>query len=298
MRVNYRPAALAVAVATTLAALYGCSGSDASNVPASTPATSEAPTPTPSETLSEPPAPDTDGDGFIDVVDAYPKNELAWKEETITVICDVKGKGNLKFTIDRIHPDFSEAWNTPLPEGRGLFNGVYCEEESSYRFTGAPRMTPVSGVEQAIWDRDKKPNEYTIPIPYEQCVEHDSHFIRNGWPVSKQQVPEAETALMLCPNHPNADLIRANIADQKNLAQELQTGESFYDGNYRVGPRVKAGTYAVTNRVENCYWERLDRTGTIIDNNFVTGALRVEVTIQPTDFSFHSEGCGLWRKVG
>ena len=49
---------------------------------------------------------------------------------------------------------------------------------------------------------------------------------------------------------------------------------------------------------DGCYWERLDRAGNIIDNNFVSAGLRVEVNILASDFSFHSEDCGMWRPVG
>jgi hypothetical protein len=38
-------------------------------------------------------------------------------------------------------------------------------------------------------------------------------------------------------------------------------------------------------------------TGEIIDNNFIDGrGRRVEVTIRPSDYAFHSEGSGQWRQ--
>lgn len=281
--------------------LSGCGGTDepaASSVaptatsPSATDSPSATPTPTPT------PRPDRDGDGVADSLDAYPKDPQASTEQTVTIICDVVGPKNVRFDIDRIHPDFTQAWKTPLPERGGITGRVYCDEQNEFNFTRGPKLTPVSDIEQAIWDRDKRPGRYTLPIAYSQCVEHDSALIRSGWPLSKQQVPEAETALMLCPGHPNADMIRAHIAEQKDIAGELATGASFYDGNYRVGKRIQPGTYVITGHVSDCYWERLDGAGNIIDNNFVSSALRVEVTVAGSDFSFHSEGCGLWRKSG
>lgn len=234
-------------------------------------------------------APDTDGDGFPDDVDYYPKNPLASGPETITIICDVQGATNRRFVIDRVRPDFKRAWRTPLPEGRGLLNSVFCEANSS-------KLTPVSDVEQMLWAADKHPDRYTLSIPYEQCVEHGTRATLREWPRSEAQVPEAQAALLLCPHHPDAAAIRSRIADQQTFASELRQGRSFYDGNYRVGSRIQPGRYVTTN-VEDCYWERLDSTGEIIDNNFVSDALRVEVSIAPTDFSFHAQGCGMWRQV-
>ena len=57
------------------------------------------------------------------------------------------------------------------------------------------------------------------------------------------------------------------------------------------------GTYVATN-VNDCYWERLDSAGGINDNYFGT-ALRVQVTIYSSDYSFLAEDeCGWWRRIG
>lgn len=58
-----------------------------------------------------------------------------------------------------------------------------------------------------------------------------------------------------------------------------------------VGSDVSPGTY-VTFDVNDCYWETLDDTGEINDNNFISSAPRVEVTIRESDFAFNSRGCG------
>jgi hypothetical protein len=42
----------------------------------------------------------------------------------------------------------------------------------------------------------------------------------------------------------------------------------------------------------------VDSRGEIIDNDFVTAAPRVEVTIRASDAGFNSERCGMWMKVG
>lgn len=107
-------------------------------------------------------------------------------------------------------------------------------------------------------------------------------------------------ALVLCPDHPNADALRATVAaaEQNAVAEEeRQAGLRLDDGTYVVGEEVEAGIWVVDRSKEGCYWERTDSTGETIDNNFISGSTRVEVTIQPTDYSFHSNGCGEWHKV-
>lgn len=269
--------------------LTGCGGAqdaDGANEAAAAEASASAtPTPTPTPT----PQPDADQDGTPDSLDAYPDDPTWAVAQTITVECDIKG-GRLQFVIDRIRPDFSQAWSTPLPEKTGaILDGVYCE---SYDEPGIP----VSDVERKWWAADKRPNDYTITIPYEQCVEHGTAWTTKEWPVGAGQIEEAERALALCPDHPDAKAIRGRIAAAKGIEQQHRNGTAFYDGNHRVGTDVQPGTYYVED-VEDCYWERLDSRGEIIDNNFIPSGLRVEATIGSGDFSFHSENCGEWLPV-
>lgn len=235
--------------------------------------TTASPTPTPE------PEPDADGDGVPDSEDAYPHNEMVSSKQEIVVECD--GKRTISFTIDRVEPKWRKVWSVPLGKD------PYCE---SY----GPKLEPVSVAEQVLWDAVKRPDRYTIRIPYELCTEHGTTWTTDEWPVGEAQIREAEQALLLCPKHPDAAGIRSRIADLKQLRTDRKGGRAFDDGNFRVGQEIKPGTY-YTENVADCYWERLDAAGNIIDNNFVLDALRVEVTVSPTDFSFHSQGCGTWR---
>ena len=49
---------------------------------------------------------------------------------------------------------------------------------------------------------------------------------------------------------------------------------------------------------DGCYWERLSGTSgdfdEIIANDFVSDPARLQVTIKPTDYAFHTEDCGNW----
>ncbi|MEW1990040.1 hypothetical protein AB0365_15485, partial [Brevibacterium casei] len=61
---------------------------------------------------------------------------------------------------------------------------------------------------------------------------------------------------------------------------------------------IQPGTYVAESETpfENCYWERLDSSGEIIDNNFINSGFRAEVSIKSSDYSFTAEGCGEWVK--
>ena len=51
-----------------------------------------------------------------------------------------------------------------------------------------------------------------------------------------------------------------------------------------MGVTIQPGKYQTTGPVQNCYWERLDAAGQIIDNHFVSTATQVQVAVAPTDF--------------
>lgn len=77
----------------------------------------------------------------------------------------------------------------------------------------------------------------------------------------------------------------------------------FGNGDYEVSSEpksteesIKPGTYKIKGDLENCYWERLTRSGEIIDNNFASAAREITVTVRASDGLFRSEGCeGAWK---
>ncbi|WP_326590245.1 hypothetical protein [Streptomyces sp. NBC_01294] len=79
----------------------------------------------------------------------------------------------------------------------------------------------------------------------------------------------------------------------------------FSSGGYEVNSElkpgenmIKPGTYRIKGDLKNCYWERLTRSGEIIDNNFASAAREITVTIRASDGLFRSEGCGgAWKPV-
>jgi hypothetical protein len=139
----------------------------------------------------------------------------------------------------------------------------------------------------------------SIATLYELCarVDPNNTYIGPEFILSAEQIAEVTGMLTLCPAHPQAAQLHDAVARAQAEAAATAAGELFYAGTFLVNVEIKPGTYAVEGDITNCYWERTDASGEIIDNNFITGARRVQVTIRASDYSFHNEGCGKWRKV-
>ena len=219
---------------------------------------------------------------------------------TLTIECDNR-RWEATYVIDRNQPDFSEAWADAFPSQVAC----YAVDVSGYETTISQ---PVNETETAIQANygDDDISGYEIPIAYESCVEHGTDWSSNEWPVSDAQVVEVENALLLCPDHPDASAWKQRIqfmADAERQADEdkqerqrlINEGLAFDDGLYRVGTEIQPGRYAIDGGVTDCYWERQDAAGATIENYFGT-ALRVEVTIQGSDYGFLSRDCGLWKR--
>lgn len=117
-------------------------------------------------------------------------------------------------------------------------------------------------------------------------------YLTNNFLPNAGQIAEIQAMLALCPTHPLAAQYTAAIA-----RTQVVDGRDFNGGVMVVGQDVQPGTYASEN-VEGCYWERQDKNGRTLANDFVTAAARVQVTIEASDFGFYSEGCGHWLPVG
>ncbi|MGW5751629.1 hypothetical protein [Nocardia rhamnosiphila] len=97
---------------------------------------------------------------------------------------------------------------------------------------------------------------------------------------------------MLCDQNANAQI-------QRYLSGDIE--QWFGNGTYAVGTgknQIPPGTYVCSKRdgmIRDGYWERTTVDGEIIDNNFVTSAQEVTVTIAATDGQFTSERMGTWK---
>lgn len=145
------------------------------------------------------------------------------------------------------------------------------------------------------------PNSHVIDKLYRMCAET---MLGNAGrygprPLNDAERQETEGALILCPEHPDAEAVREQmdktVADEKLRAE----GKMFHSGTYLVGEEVQPGTYVSETTdgkpFTGCYWELTADSGEIIDNFFSTSALRVEMTVTSSAYSVTVDGCGEFR---
>lgn len=167
------------------------------------------------------------------------------------------------------------------------------------RCTAARDGSPLTPLEQQAVTAAGYSGQSSVSTLYGLCAQVDPNgvYVSPSHTLSSAQIPEVTGMLTLCPTHPQAALLQDAIGRGQADAAAEAAGELVHSGTFLVGTEIQPGTYVVEGEIENCYWERTDRTGEIIDNGFSVGARRVEVTIRASDYSFHNEHCGEWRKV-
>lgn len=85
-------------------------------------------------------------------------------------------------------------------------------------------------------------------------------------------------------------------SEHYELAREIYASARVvvFNGTYEVGVEIPAGTYETEGTIRDCYWERSAATGgRIIDNQFVTAASSISVTVREGEF-FTTRRCGSW----
>jgi hypothetical protein len=166
----------------------------------------------------------------------------------------------------------------------------YCAAQS---VNGTPNAREVQAVQAAYGSVDVK----ALGTLYALCAQTGKGAY-DTWadgPPTAEQARELAGELILCPDHPDRKRIRALIVAGGEQDRLEKAGRAFGPGVFRVGEQIKPGTYVAGAPGDGCYWERQDRKGEIIDNNFAANATRVEVTIRESDYAFNSRGCGDWR---
>lgn len=244
--------------AILLLALVTSCGNTAESAEEAQPPASVSPTPTPTPSYTPSPTPTPTPTGA-----------------TVRIICDDRKYNSYEFET------VQDAWS--------LKSDFCIDTEAS----GIPSDREWRALKLAYPKSNRVSSLGTL---YSICAENspkDMKYLRHG---NAGQLREYAGAYILCPKHPQRPLFNQYRREAGVEMTLIKQGRVFYSGTHRVGKKVPPGTY-FTKNVEDCYWERTDRYGEIIDNNFISGAARVEVTIQTTDFSFHSEGCGEWRPV-
>lgn len=182
-------------------------------------------------------------------------------------------------------PDFTEIWEEAPVE---------CYGDS--RRGGARRS-----VEEEAYQASGSDDPEGLLDLYAECGEVDPEgaYATGDFTASQENMAGLEARLILCPDHPQSEAWKAALERGYNDMELEASGRLFYGGTHLVGDEIQPGTYYIEGDIEDCYWERQDSSGNIIDNYFTLGARRVEVTIQPSDYAFLSDGCaGPWRPVG
>lgn len=251
----FRPLLPAVLLAAAALALAGCSSTAPPAATSAAPVARQASvSPTPTETPTPMPVPD--GAWGVTCTDSDTIEDVSFNSY------------HAAWDAQRAGDKFDEC------------NGVVVE-------SGPESTTVTAALKAAKYDDDDPSTLFGM------CAQlHDSYYTISSY--SESQVDELTGMLILCPDHPKAKSIAAKFGKSKKIAEELANGERFYAGTYRVGKQIKAGTYVVKGDLDGCYWERLNKAGDIIDNNFMSGGTRAEVTIAASDYSFVNRECGQW----
>ncbi|WP_148088579.1 hypothetical protein [Streptomyces sp. PanSC9] len=189
----------------------------------------------------------------------------------------------------------SPAWDTALPTA----------EEPAAEYAPGPEgaIDQKADEESWMWDSDySSASEYvqdmcdSLPSQSKdtspaQWLAEAGYMDEDGQKILKYGVPK------LCPKW--TQTIKAAVSGDypryiSGGEYEVKTNPAPYDPDsgsdvQEIGP----GTYVATGHFSDCYWERTDANGNIIDNQFVTQATRLTVTLQVGEL-FKNE-CGTFK---
>jgi hypothetical protein len=101
--------------------------------------------------------------------------------------------------------------------------------------------------------------------------------------------------LLFTPTKTGTPTITPNYNASKTASALALMKQNKEDGNYLIGVDIAPGIWRNNSIGDYCYWERLTRTGDIIDNYL--GAGGGTAYISPSDFAFRSERCGIWTFI-
>lgn len=152
-----------------------------------------------------------------------------------------------------------------------------------------------------------KPQIGTHPPQSPAQVLHDGWGVGQGPDATstmkeKAKVAEEVAIPVLCPDQAHQiELAKAGDFDRGTYSR-------LAEGSYTIGTSgaddarvAEPGTYRIEGNIQDCYWERSDGHGNIIDNNFVTAATSLTVTIAESDGMFTNRGCSrgtnYWERI-
>jgi hypothetical protein len=136
----------------------------------------------------------------------------------------------------------------------------------------------------SLISKSKKQEGTDFQAPYEILVEFCVNEFEGGFGDMKS----SQAVLIFCPRHPQREVIK-DWAEGRIIED---------DGDYDIGVEISAGIWKSDSKVNECYWERTSPQGAILANNFITNSSQpISVTVNSSDGSFSTEGCGSWQRV-
>ncbi|MDQ0733782.1 hypothetical protein [Arthrobacter agilis] len=184
--------------------------------------------------------------------------------------------------------DFHEVWAANEDVGR-------CEVE---RFP-APEEGELTTIEQkaltTAYGDEAEPT--SIETLYGMCA------TTSGYPIDAvgtgPQARETSGAVLLCPDHPKIDAIKAGITKgmaqdgiEAAMAEDRKNGKLLASGSYLIGTEAVPGTWqSQGEKVTDCYWEVSDAQGNILANNFINVAPPFTISVPADAAGLTIEGC-------
>lgn len=109
--------------------------------------------------------------------------------------------------------------------------------------------------------------------------------------------PSVQEQLELMAVYPGRNWMVAIAGQYLALNQGMAGVPAMIRGGGTVGVDVLPGRYRTMDPVEGCYRETLDDAVEINDNNFVSAAPQVIMTVRSSDFAVNVEDCGVWVMI-
>lgn len=220
---------------------------------------------------------------------------------SMTFTCEVRDDDRPRLfdiELDYDEPaDFSKIWDA---------DPLWCQlrDRRLAGHTNPWKQDQLAAIEQEALDASDYGQLLKLRTLYEVCAspyaERD-HTSREWYENFKEALIDGvESLKVLCPDRPNLtalfDEFQAEAEAEERDRRLEEEGRLFYNGTFLVGVEIQPGTYYIEGDIKDCYWERQNAAGGIVDNAFHLGARRVEVTIRSSDYAFLSQGCeGPWR---
>ncbi len=175
---------------------------------------------------------------------------------------------------------------TPTPAGSG--DPVYDRYAAAL---AAEKISFRPGLEYGTYDTDK------LICDNLRAGSSDPFYLAWSEKVGTEQENGRRVELMIPIVCPDQQTALEEALGPRPIMRNFPGGKAFVSWEVTQGQRViQPGTWQ-TGTVSDCYWERLDSQGNIIENNMVSLSQSVVVTIAESDAAFNSQDCGAWTRT-